>query len=86
MPVTSEIRGFVGDDYEMKRPFRDHSLTAGTDVRLGRLIGLDRCDVYVEKTAHAISAIIAARATTTRTTSNVVFLCSRKGLKPTVKR
>lgn len=86
MPVTSEVGSIVGNDDEMERSRRYVPVASGTEVVLGRLVGLDRGDCHVEKIAHAISESIADRATTTMMTSKVVFLCSRKGLKPTVRR
>ena len=86
VPVTAEIRGLIGHHDQVKGSFGNIPLTARAQIHLGRLIGLHRCDSYVEKTAHAIRAAIAASATTTMTTSSVVLLWSRNGLKPTVER
>ena len=83
VPMASEIGSIIGNYDQVEGALWNASVTAGTDVRLRRLIGLYRSDGYGEKTAHAINATITASATTTKTTSSVVFLCSRKGLKPT---
>lgn len=83
MPVAPEIRSLVGNNDQVERGFGNAPVTARADVIFRRLVRLDWSDGYVEKTAHAINATITASATTTITTSRVVFLCSRKGLKPT---
>lgn len=83
VPMATEIRSLVGNHDQVEGALGNAPFTARADVLLRRLVGLDGTDRYVEKTAHAINATITASATTTMTTSRVVFLCSRKGLKPT---
>lgn len=86
VPVTSEIWSFVWHDNEVEGARWNRTVTSRTQVFLPSLIWLDRGDCHVEKMAHAIKAIIAAIATTTMMMSKVVFLCSRKGLNPTLQR
>ncbi len=86
MPMTSQIGSFVGNHHQVVCARRDGSHAPGTQILFGSLVRLDRGDGHVEKTAHAIKASIAAIATITMMMSNAVFLCSRKGLKPTNKR
>lgn len=84
--MPSEIGSLVGNHHEMVRAGRNRTMTTRAQILLGSLVGLNRGDRHVEKMAHAIRANIAAIATTTMMMSNVVFLCSRKGLKPTLQR
>lgn len=86
MPVSSLIGGVIGHDHEVERACWDRPLTSRAQVFLGCLVRLHRSDCHVEKIAHAIRATIAAQATTTMTMSSAVFLCSLKGLNPTIKR
>jgi hypothetical protein len=86
VPMAPEIRGLIRDHDQVEGALGDAPLTTRADVLLRGLVRLYGSDGYVEKTAHAINATITARARTTMTTSSVVFLCSRKGLKPTVRR
>ena len=86
VPVPSQIGCVVRYNHQMEPARWDLALTPGAKVPLGGLIRLNRGDGHVEKMAHAIRAIIAAIATTTMMMSSAVFLCSRKGLKPTCKR
>jgi len=83
--MAPEIRSFVGNHDQVKRALGNDPVTARTDVLLGGLVRLNWSDGYVEKTAHAINATMAESATMTMMTSRVVFLCSRKGLKPTLQ-
>lgn len=84
--MTSQIGCVVWDNHQVEPAPRNLAFTSRTQIPLGGLIGLNRGDGHVEKTAHAIRVIIAAIATITMMMSNAVFLCSRKGLKPTCKR
>ena len=86
VPVSSQIGRLIRHYHEVKLARRYLTLTSGTQITLGGLIGLNGGDGHVEKMAHAIRAIITASATTTMTMSNAVFLCSRNGLNPTCKR
>lgn len=86
MPVTPLIRRMIGHDDEVEGGRGDGPVAPGAQVFLGRLIRLHGGDGHVEKIAHAMSAIIAARATTTMTMSSAVLSCSLNGLNPTFKR
>jgi hypothetical protein len=86
VPMAPQIRSHIWNHNQVKGALGNAPFTARAGVLLGCLIGLHWSDGYVEKTAHAINATITASATTTMTTSSLVFLCSRKGLKPTVRR
>lgn len=86
MPVTPPIGSVIGHHDQMECARWDRPVAPGAQIVLSRLIGLHGCDGYVEKIAHAMSASIAAMATTIMTTSSAVLLCSRKGLNPTLKR
>lgn len=56
----------------MEDAWWDGEIATGAQVLLGRLIRLDRRDCYVEKMAHAITAIVAAMASTNMTMSAVL--------------
>lgn len=86
MPVPPEIDGVVGYDHDVEGPGRDGQLTAGAQVLLLRLVGLNRIDRYVEKSAHAMTAMVRATAPMTIAMSSADFSFSRNGLNPTPKR
>lgn len=86
MPMTSQVGFIIRNHHEMKRSRRNGEITARAEILLDRLVRLDRTDGYVEKSAHAITASIAAPATTTMTMSRVLFSWSRNGLNPTPAR
>lgn len=86
MPMPAQVGRFIRDDDQVEGPRRDGQITAGADVLLDCLIGLDRVDRYVENRAHAITAMIAATARTIITMSTIDLSCSRNGLNPTPKR
>lgn len=86
MPVSPLFGGVVGHDHDVEGACWDRPLTSRAQILLGCLVRLYRGDGHVEKIAHAMRAIIAARATTTMTMSTTVLSCSRNGLNPTLKR
>ena len=65
VPVTPQVDRIVRDHDEVKRPLGDGRLTAGTYVLLGSLIRLHGSDGQLEKIAHAMTPMVAARAMTT---------------------
>ena len=70
MPVPAKVGGIIRNHYEVKGLWWDRSLAARTDVVLPGLVGLDGCDGYVEKRAHAMTAAVATTARTTMTMSS----------------
>lgn len=86
MPMTSQIGFVIRNHYEMKRSRWNGEIAARAQIFLDRLVRLDGTDGYVEKSAHAMTASIAAPATTTMTMSRVLFSWSRNGLNPTPAR
>jgi len=86
MPVTTEIGSILRDHDQMEGARRDGVVTSGADVLLACLVGLDRGDGYLGKTAHTMTAMVARMPRTTRTTSSAVFSWLRKGLNPTTRR
>lgn len=86
MPVATQIGLVVGNHDEVERSRWDRQIAPGADVVLHRLIGLDGTDRYVEKSAHAITAMMATTVRTIITMSTTDLSCSRNGLNPTPKR
>lgn len=86
MPVTSQIGFIIRNNHEMKRSRWNREIAARAEILLDRLVRLNGTDGYVEKSAHAMTASIAAPATTTMTMSRGLFSWSRNGLNPTPTR
>lgn len=78
VPVTSQVRGVLGNDDQVVGPGRDRQLTTGAQIRLAGGVGLDRDDHLVihgqpPATAQATAAIVSISAPTTIATSSHVF-------------
>lgn len=65
VPVAPEVGRVIGDHDEMEHPHRNREIASRAEVLLGRLVRLDGADRYVEKMAHAMTAMVAASAITT---------------------
>ena len=82
MPVASHIHSVVGNHHEMEGSGGNRALTAGAQVFLACLIGLNGTDCYVENSAHAMSASVTPTASTTMATSRTELSWERNGLNP----
>ena len=82
VPVTTHVDSFIRYHNQMKGAGRNNAFATRAHVFLARLIGLDRADGYVEKSAHAISASTAPTASTTIAMSSAELFCGRNGLNP----
>ena len=84
--MAAQVRLFVGNHHQMKSARWNDVLAPRADVVLAGCVGLDGGDCHPEKIAHATTAMIAIRATTTAAMSAALLSCSRNGLKPTLER
>lgn len=82
--MAPKLGGILGYDNEMAITGLDASVASRTLVPLARRVWLyERYYLYPERAAHATKASVTAIVTTTRTRSNTLRSCCRKGLKPT---
>ena len=82
MPVSSEIRGMLGDDDEVALADFDPPVAARAQVALAGGVRLDRRDDLYPVSAHNTRAAVTRNVPITMATSTAVLRCWRKGLKP----
>ena len=82
VPVTSQVGGLVGNDYQMKNTRLNGQLAAGAEVLLDSCVRLHRAYGHPEKIAHASNATIATMPMASIAASPEFSSWSRKGLKP----
>ena len=75
MPVPAQVRGYARNNHAVAASRFDPRFTAGADVRLASLVGLNGVDGHIvehhPKNPHATTASVSTTNTTTSTMSVV---------------